>query len=177
MDKCPRCGAQAAFAGYEDARTFYQCEKCKRVWTTMAMASTGGPRPPARVLVADDSDLLVGLLASWLEAEGYAVVTATTGRQALDVAAVHQPDIVVLDLIMPQLDGFEVWHKLKALAQPPEIILMTGVSDEHHLNRAKDLSPDALLRKPLTAETLLAAVAAAMRRRTAPRRSSMNNRG
>ena len=162
------------FAGYEDARTFYQCEKCKRVWTTMVTAALSGSRTPVRVLVADDSDLLIGLLASWLEVEGYAVLTASTGRQALDVAAVHQPDIVLLDLIMPQLDGFETCIKLKRLPHPPEIILMTGVSDPDHLNRALDLCAATLLRKPLEAETLVAAVASAVRRRNNPRRGTAN---
>lgn len=169
MDKCPRCGADAVFAGYEDARTFYQCEKCKRVWTTMAEPSVGG-RPPMRVLVADDSDLLVGLIASWLEDEFYAVVTATTGQQALDMAAVHHPDVVLLDLIMPQMDGFEVCAKLVRLPEPPEIILMTGVSDPSHLNRAMDLCAATLLRKPFEEETLIAAVASAVRRRMHSRR-------
>src|SRR5436305_11105867 len=104
MDKCPRCGAEAVFVGYEDARTFFQCEKCERVWTTRVAATLAGDRAPVRVLVADDSDLLVGLIASWLEDEAYAVVVATTGRQALDAAAIHRPDVVLLDLIMPQMD-------------------------------------------------------------------------
>src|SRR3954469_19118284 len=108
MDICPRCGGDALFAGHEDARTFYQCQKCKRVWTTMVAPSDEGSQPPVRVLVADDSDLLVGLTAAWLEEAGFAVLTATTGQQALDVAAAHHPDVVVLDLIMPQPDGFEV---------------------------------------------------------------------
>jgi DNA-binding response OmpR family regulator len=175
MDKCPRCGGDAVFAGYEDARTFYQCEKCKRVWPTIVAPVQHGGRTPVRVLVADDSDLLVGLLASWLGDEGYAVVTAITGRQALDVAAVHHPDVVVLDLIMPQLDGFEVCEKLTRLAPSPEIILMTGVSDASHLNRAKDLCAATLLRKPLEAETLVAAVASAVARRKDSRRSVTNS--
>ena len=174
MDNCPRCGANAFFVGYEDARTFYQCEKCKRVWTTRVTAALPGNRTPVRVLVADDSDLLVGLVASWLEDEGYAVVIATTGRQALDSAAVHHPDIVLLDLIMPQMDGFEVCAKLKGLPQPPEILLMTGISDPHHLNRAMDLCAATLLRKPLEAETVIAAVAAAVRRRHNPRSTQTN---
>jgi two-component system cell cycle response regulator len=140
----------------------------------MVTAALSGNRTPVRVLVADDSDLLVGLLASWLEVEGYGVLTASTGRQALDVAAVHQPEIVLLDLIMPQLDGFETCVKLKRLPQPPEIILMTGVSDPDHLNRALDLCAGTLLRKPLEAETLVAAVASAVRRRNHPRRSTTN---
>ena len=175
MDTCPRCGATAVIVGYEDARTFYQCEKCKRVWTTMVTASLGGRRPPVRVLVADDSDLLVGLVASWLEVEGYAALTASTGREALDVAAVHHPDIVLLDLIMPQMDGFETCAKLTQLPEPPEIVLMTGVSDPQHLHRAIDLCAVALLRKPFEAEAVLAAVAAAVRRRKNRRRAPSNS--
>jgi CheY-like chemotaxis protein len=172
MDKCPRCGADAVFAGYEDARTFYQCEKCKRVWPIMVVAPSPSARTPVRVLVADDSDLLVGLIASWLEDEGFAVVVATTGRQALDAAALHHPDVVLLDLIMPQMDGFEVCAKLKRLPDPPEIVLMTGVSDASHLNRATDLCAASLLRKPLEAETVVASVTSAARRRKQPLRIS-----
>jgi CheY-like chemotaxis protein len=174
MDKCPRCGADAVFAGYEDARTFYQCENCKRVWPTMVTASPEGERAPVRVLVADDSDQMVGLVASWLEDDGYAVVTATTGQQALDVAAVHHPDVVLLDLIMPPPDGFEVCTKLKSLPHPPDIILMTGTSDAGHLHRATDLSPVTLLRKPFEAEAVVAAVASAVRQRQISGRSIRN---
>jgi DNA-binding response OmpR family regulator len=128
-----------------------------------------------QVLVADDSDLLLGLVATWLEDEGYAVQTATTGQQALDVAAVHPPDVVLLDLIMPQLDGFEVCEKLKKMPNAPEIMLMTGVSDAQHLDRAADLCPAALLRKPFEAETLSATLADVIRRRRNARRSASNN--
>lgn len=176
MDKCPRCGADAVFAGYEDARTFYQCENCKRVWPTMVTPMPSGRAAPVGVLVADDSDQMVGLLASWLEDAGYAVVTATTGQQALDAAAVSHPAVVVLDLIMPQLNGFEVCSTLKRLPCPPEIILMTGMSDPHHLNRAMDLCDAPPLRKPFEAETLVAAVASAVGRRNHPRPSATKSR-
>src|SRR5438132_11460307 len=108
MDKCPRCGADAVFAGYEDARTYYQCEKCKRVWTTRVAASLEAGRAPVRVLVADDSDLLVGLIASWLEDEGYGVMVASTGRPAVDAAVIHRPDVVLRDLVLPPMEGLEV---------------------------------------------------------------------
>jgi DNA-binding response OmpR family regulator len=176
MDKCPRCGADAVFAGYEDARTFYQCEKCKRVWPMMVAAPSTGSRTPVQVLVADDSDLLVGLIASWLEDQGFAVIVATTGRQALDAAVLHLPDVVLLDLIMPQMDGFEVCAKLRSLPTPPEIILMTGISDQSHLSRAMDLCAATLLRKPLEAEVVVASVrAAAARRRKHARRAATHS--
>ena len=153
------------FAGYEDARTFYQCENCKRVWPTTVTSAREGGGTPVQVLVADDSDQMVGLIASWLEDEGYAVVTATTGRQALDAAAVHLPDVAVLDLIMPPPNGFEVCNKLMSLQPPPEVILMTGISDAAHLDRVTDLGAVTLLRKPFEAATVVAAVASAVRKR------------
>jgi DNA-binding response OmpR family regulator len=165
MDKCPRCGGEAVFAGYEDARTFYQCENCKRVWTTIVTAPSAASPPLVRVLVVDDSDLLVALVASWLEDAGYAVLTATTGRQALDIAALHHPEVLLLDLIMPPPDGFEVCAKLRSLPHTPEIILMTGISDPDHLYRAMDLCAATLLRKPFEAASVVSAVSSALARR------------
>jgi DNA-binding response OmpR family regulator len=134
----------------------------------MVTPPRGAAAAPVRVLVADDSDLLLGIVATWLEDEGFAVITAATGRQALDAAAVQTPDVVLLDLVMPPPDGFEVCDKLARMPQPPEIILMTGVLDAQHLGRAMDLCVPTLLRKPLEAETVVAAVrAAASRRRSA----------
>jgi CheY-like chemotaxis protein len=178
MDNCPRCGGTATLAGYEDARTFHQCEKCKRVWTTMVgapPARTGRPR--VQVLVVDDSDQLVALVALWLADEGYAVLTATTGREALDLAGVHHPEIVLLDLIMPHPDGFDVCEELRRQPQPPEVILMTGISDPLRLHRAADLGVVALLRKPLTAESVVDAVATAEKlRRTRLRTANHTGR-
>src|SRR5437867_8801788 len=124
--RCPRCGNLAAPAGHEDARAFYQCENCNRVWMT-ELASTPKPRgllTPARVLVVDDSYELLGLVSAWLQDEGYYVFTATTGLQALDVAESHEPDVVLLDVIMPPPDGFAVCEMLQRREKPPEIILM-----------------------------------------------------
>lgn len=138
------------------------------MWTTtlaslVAPEGTRKQRQLVRVLVVDDSDELVGLVAAWLEDEGYAVVTAGSGRQALDAAAVYYPDIVLLDLIMPPPDGFELCEALRNHL-PPQVILMTGISDPGHLHRALGLGVVALLRKPLTREAVLDAVAVAAER-------------
>ena len=170
MDKCPRCGADAVFAGYEDARTFYQCEKCKRVWTTMVAAPVAGSRTPVRVLVADDSDLLVGLIASWLEDEGLRGRHRDHGPAGARCR--RRPSSGCRP---PRFDhAADGWlrsvRQAGGLPHPPEIVLMTGVSDPSHLNRAMDLCAATLLRKPLEAETVVAAVASAARRRQQPRR-------
>jgi len=166
--RCPRCGCEATPAGHEDARAYYQCPKCNRVWaTTLAsLSGTDGPRSrrgSIRVLVVDDSNELTKILALWLEEEGYAVVTATNGREALDAASVYYPDIVLLDLIMPPPDGFAVCAALRN-PLPPQVILMTGLSDSDHVRRALDLGVVGLLRKPLSREMVIDAIAIAAER-------------
>ena len=120
-------------------------------------------RGSVRILVVDDSDEMRGLIVVWLEDEGYAVVTAGSGREALDVAAGYYPDIVILDLVIPPPDGFEVCEALRTHLAP-QFILMTGLSDPDHMRRALDLGVVSLLRKPFTRETLVDAVATAAQR-------------
>ena len=158
--RCPRCNIEATPVGHEDARAYFQCPVCSRVWATLltSTAEREGPRTPAiRILVADDSDELAGLVRAWLEDERYEVVTASSGRQTLDAAAVYHPDIVLLDLVMPAPGGFEVCEAVISQPQPPQIILMTGLLDPAHTRRALDLGV-ALLRKPFTREVALEAV-------------------
>jgi CheY-like chemotaxis protein len=159
----------AELAGHEDARAYFQCPNCARVWATplSVLGERHAPATPCagaiRILVVDDSDELLGLISAWLEDEGYDVVTAGSGRQALDAAAVYHPDIVLLDLILPPPDGFAVCEALQR-PFPPQIILMTGLSDPEHLRRALALWVVALLRKPLTREAVVDMVAIAAER-------------
>jgi DNA-binding response OmpR family regulator len=165
--RCARCGTAAVPAGHEDARAFYQCEKCNRVWMVHLTAGTSGRSrvPPVRVLVVDDSDQLVSLIEMWLEDERYDVVTATSGRQALEAAAAHRPDIVLLDLVIPPPDGLAVCARLRSQQQPPVIILMTGVTDPARLYRVEETGAFLLLHKPLSQEMVLDAVSRARRQR------------
>jgi len=164
---CSRCGIPATPAGHEDARAFYQCEKCNRVWMLHLTSGTSGraETPRTRVLVVDDSDPLVQLIAMWLDDEGYAVVTATSGREALDSTAIHQPDIVLLDLVIPQPDGIAVCQMLRRQPNPPVIILMTGVADPGRLRQVEELGVFLLLNKPFSQETVLDAISRARRYR------------
>ena len=174
--RCPRCGNPAIPAGHEDARAFYQCEKCNRIWMVLLTAGTSGRSygPPTRVLVVDDSDQLVGLVGMWLEDEGYGVVTATSGREALESAKSNHPDIVLLDLIIPAPDGFAVCDALLRYPRPPEIIIMTGMSDPVRLRLAEDLGAFAILRKPLTQEAVLDVISRARRHRWGGEQRTVN---
>jgi CheY-like chemotaxis protein len=167
--RCPRCGNLAVPAGHEDGRAFYQCEKCDRVWMTFLTPPPGSMRAPLKVLIVDDSFELLGLVSAWLEDEGFVVFTATSGMQALDIAQSHQPDVVLLDVVIPPPDGFAVCESLQQRPHPPEIILMTGHADPMRLRRVDDLGGLVLLRKPLTNEVLVEAVRRAARRRAGVR--------
>src|SRR5687768_3405144 len=110
---CPRCGAPAEPAGHEDARAFFQCSACSRVWSThLSAMAAHGPRDsqqgPPRVLVADDSPEMLALMSMWLEDEGCVVFTATSGREALDAAGAYYPDVAYIDLVLPPPNGFAV---------------------------------------------------------------------
>jgi CheY-like chemotaxis protein len=165
---CPRCGMTATPAGHEDARAFYRCEICNRVWMTHLTAGTSGRAvgPTAtRVLVVDDSDQLVDLIAAWLEDDGYQVATATTGTRAIAAVMAESPDIVLLDLILPPPDGFALCRTLGRLPRPPVVIVMTGMSDPVRLRQLDDCGLFALLHKPLNQESVLDAVSRARRQR------------
>ena len=154
-------------AGHEDARAFYQCEKCNRVWMIHLTAGTYGrsQTPQTRVLVVDDADMLVTLIETWLEDDGYDVATATSGRQALDALDTHDPEIVLLDLILPPPDGFTLCEVMRRRERPPEIIVMTGLNDPLRVHELEGPHLFALLHKPLTQETVLDVVSRARRYR------------
>src|SRR3954468_19093844 len=165
--RCARCATMAVPAGHEDARAFYQCEKCNRVWMIHLTAGAAGRTEPpmTRVLIVDDSDMLVSLLEMWLEDEGYSVATGSSGRHARDALETHDPDIVLLDLIIPPPDGFALCDVMRRRDRPPEIIVMTGLNDPLRVHEIEGPSLFALLYKPLTHETVLDTVARARRHR------------
>jgi len=121
--------------------------------------------PLTRVLVVDDADMLVSLIETWLEDEGYDVATATSGRQAIESLDTHDPDIVLLDLILPPPDGFTLCEVMRRRQRPPEIIVMTGLNDPMRVHEIDGPNLFALLHKPLTQETVLDVVSRARRHR------------
>src|SRR5919106_6247696 len=129
---CPRCGGVAEPAGHEDARAFFRCPTCDRVWAMhiSALADRVFPdtnRAP-RVLIADDSPEMLGLLAAWLEDEGCVVIAVGSGREALDASTTYRPDVAFIDLVLPPPDGFHVCDVLTRQSGPT-VVLMTGMSN------------------------------------------------
>jgi two-component system KDP operon response regulator KdpE len=115
------------------------------------------------VLVVDDEPQILRALRVNLAARSYDVVTASTGRQALDAAARHHPDLVVLDLGLPDMDGVEVIRGLRGWTSVP-IIILSGRSQSIAKVQALDAGADDYVTKPFNVDELLARVRAVARR-------------
>ena len=122
------------------------------------------------VLVVDDEPQLLRTLAINLRARRYDVHTAATGAEALDLAAAHPPDVVILDLGLPDMDGTRVVAGLRAWTEVP-ILVLSGRSDSADKVDALDAGADDYVTKPFGMEELLARLRA-MTRRAGPREES-----
>ena len=118
-----------------------------------------------RVLVVDDEPQILRALRINLRVRDYEVVTAATGSEALTAAARHPPDLVLLDLGLPDLDGVEVIAGLRGWTQAP-IIVLSGRADSTDKVDALDAGADDYVTKPFGMEELLARMRAAIRRAT-----------
>lgn len=126
---------------------------------------------PRTVLVADDDEDILQLVSFRLQRAGYTVVTASDGPQALAAAREHQPDLAVLDVMMPGLNGYEVTRQLRAdeaTAQIP-VILLTARVQEADVSRGFEAGADDYLRKPFSPQELRSRVQAILARRSSVR--------
>jgi two-component system OmpR family response regulator len=118
----------------------------------------------SKVLVVEDDQTLSGVLKYNLSKEGYAVVSAFDGAQALEVARNEKPDIILLDLMLPKLDGLEVTRILRKENSTP-ILMLTAKSNEVDRVVGLELGADDYMAKPFSVRELLARVHAMLRRR------------
>jgi two-component system chemotaxis response regulator CheY len=116
----------------------------------------------SRVLLVDDEETIRGLAADWLGDEGFAVDTAGNGAEALQRLEAHRPDVIVLDLMMPIMDGWAFAEACHRLTHPPEIPIIV-VSAAHELvesaRRLRPFGVRAALAKPFDLDVLSATIA------------------
>ncbi|MGN7222227.1 response regulator [Curtobacterium flaccumfaciens] len=117
-----------------------------------------------KVLIADDDAQLVRALSVTLSARGYDVVTARDGREAIDAVITERPDLVLLDLGMPRLDGIGVLEGVRAWSQVP-VLVLSGRTDSSDKVDALDAGADDYVTKPFQMDELLARLRALGRRR------------
>jgi class 3 adenylate cyclase len=122
-------------------------------------------RTPARILVVDDNPANVDILCARLTAHGYEMVTATDGEEALVAVRTQQPDLILLDVMMPKLDGIEVCRRLRADASLPfiPIVLVTAKAESKDVVAALEAGGDEYLTKPVDHTALVARVKSMLR--------------
>jgi len=125
------------------------------------------PREPTRILVVEDDATVAEVVSRYLEREGFEVETVGDGRVALDRATARPPDLMVLDLMLPGLDGFEVFRRLRAVAPVP-VIMLTARGDEDERVAGLELGADDYVSKPFSPRELTARVKSVMRRAAEP---------
>lgn len=122
-------------------------------------------RTPPRILIVDDTPANVHILQARLAAHGYDIVTASDGEEALAAVPAAQPDLILLDVMMPKLDGFEVCRRLRADASIPfiPIIMVTAKADPKDIVAGLEAGGDEYLTKPVDQAALVARVKSMLR--------------
>ncbi|MBE7474999.1 MAG: response regulator transcription factor [Anaerolineales bacterium] len=122
----------------------------------------------SKILLIDDDVALLQVLEETFRRAGYTVSTATNGLEGLRQLYTHRPDLVILDLVMPLLDGRDTCRQIRQLSQVPLLVLTAWGMDEAVIVRSLEEGADDCLAKPITAPVLLAHVQALLRRASLP---------
>jgi len=121
-----------------------------------------------KILVVDDDAALVRLFDQFLTGKGYEVLKASNGQEALRLFFAHKPDLVLLDIVMPEMDGWQTCSRIRDLSDVPIIMLTGQQKNEDDVVRGLDYGADDYLLKPVGSKELLARVRAILRRAELP---------
>jgi DNA-binding response OmpR family regulator len=116
-----------------------------------------------QILIVDDEQRILNFLSSKLRASGYEVITASNGVEALEQVQAQEPDLMVLDVMMPKMDGFETLKQLRTFSSVPVIILSAKGTNADKV-KGLDLGADDYLAKPFSPDELVARIEAVRRR-------------
>lgn len=111
-----------------------------------------------KVLIIDDDPALLRLMAMAFQAAGFGVVSADNGRKGVRMASAHRPDLVVTDIVMPDIEGIGAIRAIKQGARPPKVIAISGAGRSRgadYLSWAKHLGADEVLAKPFRMAELM----------------------
>ncbi|TVY01082.1 response regulator transcription factor [Paenibacillus cremeus] len=129
-----------------------------------------------KVLVIDDDEKITSMLRRSLAFEGYTVFTASHGMDGLKQILEHDPGIVILDVMMPQLDGWEVVRRIREGGSDVPVLMLTAKDEVSDRVKGLDMGADDYLVKPFALEELLARIRVMLRRKTAEKAEQSTNR-
>lgn len=115
------------------------------------------------IMVVDDDPDLLEMVQEALEVEGYSVITADNGQTALEKIDQEKPNLVLLDIKMPVLDGYQVLQQIRIKSNIP-VIMLTGVQEPNSVSQSLDLGADDYIKKPFSVQELMAHIRAKLRR-------------
>ena len=122
------------------------------------------PEPEAKLLVVDDEPNIRELLSTSLRFAGFEVVAAANGREALDAAEAHMPDLAVLDVMLPDMDGFTVTRKLRASGRHFPVVFLTARDETEDKVTGLTVGGDDYVTKPFSLDEVVARIRAVLRR-------------
>ena len=131
---------------------------------TAAERAAGQPAPEARLLVVDDEPNILELLSASLRFAGFEVATAPNGREALAAARAFRPDLVVLDVMMPDMDGFTVVRRMRGEGVNVPVLFLTARDATEDKITGLTLGGDDYVTKPFSLEEIIARIRAVLRR-------------
>lgn len=117
-----------------------------------------------RVLLVEDDTSVAGSIVSMLRAEGFVVDTTDLGEDGLEIGKIYDYDIILLDLMLPDIDGYEVLHRLRAAKVDTPILILSGLTDMEHKVKGLGIGADDYLTKPFHKSELVARIQAIIRR-------------
>ncbi len=122
--------------------------------------------PRAKILFADDEPDILEIISFNLEKEGYEVIQAKDGQEALDLCKLHRPDLIILDIMMPYKSGIDVCNLLRQLPdfRTTPIVMLTALSDESSQIKGLDTGADDYISKPISPKILISRINALLRR-------------
>lgn len=155
---CPTCqSAQPLEELGGEGQARWRCRTCSSTVEGPPADPVAAPPQPATILCIDDDRLVLGVCTSALEARGYRVVMATHGLAGLAAATQERPDLILLDILMPGMDGLEVCRQLRAdpdLRDTP-IILLTASSDPSLAEQGAAAGATLVMRKPFGTDAIV----------------------
>ena len=126
-------------------------------------SSAGSPSSGRLILIIEDHDDAREALRALLELEGHEVEAAASGPRGVELASARRPDIALVDIGLPEVDGYEVARRLRALTGRPYLIALTGYGQPDDIKRARDAGFDAHLLKPVDPDALAKVLSAVPR--------------